>query len=712
MAEICKELYMKLHKKQNNFEKYNNIRSVLRWGNKKKESSPYLSFVIPTYHREGELEEAIKSILVQKEIVSFEIVVVDNSTDLSDSNKTFELIKRINSPLLLYYVNENNLGQAGNWNRCFSLARGKYVAILHDDDLLKEDYLEQMVKCISVAERFARPVGMIRPLFKDFTNSKDLPVINNVNRGGIRRFYRLNALAIDGIGPSGCPTCGMIFNREAVIEIGGFDSDFYPSHDYVLGYMLIRGGYNAFITEDYLGYYRVAFNASMDKEVLKNYCKCDFYFREYLYSENLFNALFGLLFRNVQYTLSVDGTKELAERFGQKMTIDEISFRKGYGEHHIKKKLYLAQRDILCKILYKIYAKDEINTYKKRGGSIKMSSFKKMIKKILLGISPVYKKLDAVQKDIWIIKDNTNPLFSQPKTGARDHNHTFIDRKKDYDKVLIILAGYKEEIWDITLERIHRFLPVGIDVCVVTSGLDNDELRTLCKRNEWSYLATKENCITLAQNIAIKYFPSAEWIYKIDEDMFITDNFFDNMLKTYEMAQSDKYVPAFVAPLIPINGYGYVKILTELGLVDEWEKRFGKLVYTDALYHNKNILLSSDAAKFLWGESCEELKSIDKLNEHFCHSTAQYSICPFRFSIGAVLFKRKTWEDWGEFPVPSEGNGLGLDETTMCYSSIQQAKAIIISNNCVVGHLGFGPQTKEMTKFYLANKKQFEIANS
>lgn len=33
----------------------------------------------------------------------------------------------------------------------------------------------------------------------------------------------------------------------------------------------------------------------------------------------------------------------------------------------------------------------------------------------------------------------------------------------------------------------------------------------------------------------------------------------------------------------------------------------------------------------------------------------------FRYNIGAVLFERTSWLDWGMFPVDG-GNGLGADE--------------------------------------------------
>ena len=46
--------------------------------------------------------------------------------------------------LKFLYVNKENIGMIGNWNRGFELANTKYVAMLHDDDMLADIYLEEI----------------------------------------------------------------------------------------------------------------------------------------------------------------------------------------------------------------------------------------------------------------------------------------------------------------------------------------------------------------------------------------------------------------------------------------------------------------------------------------------------------------------------------------------------------------------------------------
>ena len=52
---------------------------------------------------------------------------------------------------------------------------------------------------------------------------------------------------------------------------------------------------------------------------------------------------------------------------------------------------------------------------------------------------------------------------------------------------------------------------------------------------------------------------------------------------------------------------------------------------------------------------------------------------------------------------------MGLDEEFLCNLATTSSKAIIVSENQVVGHLSFGKQNESMKQFFLENKERFEI---
>lgn len=106
-------------------------------------SNPLVSICIPTYQRPELLERAIRSCLAQT-YPHFEILITDNSPD----NASAERISRLNDARIFYHKNETNLGPCGNINRAAKLAKGDYVKLLMDDDLLKPRCLELMVAAL------------------------------------------------------------------------------------------------------------------------------------------------------------------------------------------------------------------------------------------------------------------------------------------------------------------------------------------------------------------------------------------------------------------------------------------------------------------------------------------------------------------------------------------------------------------------------------
>lgn len=291
-----------------------------------------------------------------------------------------------------------------------------------------------------------------------------------------------------------------------------------------------------------------------------------------------------------------------------------------------------------------------------------------------------------------------------------DGQYSFIDRSIKSKDVCIILAGYKEILWDNVFSRINAYAPPEMDICIISSGLYSSKLADIAEKYNWSYISTSDNKITLALNIALNIFSKAENVYKLDEDIFITKEFFDSLKTTYDfVTKEEKYVISFVAPLIPINTYGYVRLLEKYNLVSEWESKFNRVTYTDGLSHHCDILKNPDAAKFLWG-NCKKFADIDILSQELNMESFKYSVCSTRFSIGAVYFKRDFWLEMGMFEV-IEGNNLGFDEYQMCTFGLDHGKAMIISENCLVGHLAYGPQTAAMLEFYKINSERFKVKN-
>lgn len=270
------------------------------------------------------------------------------------------------------------------------------------------------------------------------------------------------------------------------------------------------------------------------------------------------------------------------------------------------------------------------------------------------------------------------------------------DRRKNSRELAVILAGYKEFIWDSVFPRLKEYIPSNLDVCVVTSGLVNSRLEEMCREYGWSYMSVAWNNVSAALNLAIWKHPKAEYIYKLDEDIFVTRGTFETVKATYEEAeQRGRYNVGFATPLIPVNGYGHMRLLEILDKVEEWESRFGRLTWGGDIYRNPQ------AARFMW-----ELGELEEFGEELRKGDLQYSACPVLYSIGFILFHRKTWVRMGMFPMLKHKN-VGSDEDHICGYCVKNGLAILVAENTVVGHLSYGPQNQEMEKYYYEHREKF-----
>ena len=275
-------------------------------------------------------------------------------------------------------------------------------------------------------------------------------------------------------------------------------------------------------------------------------------------------------------------------------------------------------------------------------------------------------------------------------------HYDFKNRSKGLEKMVLMLSGYKDYLYDPVFRRFKEHLPEDIDVCIITSGKFVDEIDQLCEKEGWSYLSTKENHVSLVQNVAISLHPNARYIYKLDEDIFICEGFFERMMRAYVHAKEGQYEPGVMAPLIPVNGYGHVRVLEKLDLTDKYTELFEKPLYAAGPEHI--IENGADVAKFFWGEG-GYVPSIDEINRRFGEDPLEERACPIRFIIGAILFERKIWENMHYFSVNMR-YPIGTDEEDICAWCVNSSHPLMVSENLVVGHFSFGPQNAAMREYF------------
>ena len=107
------------------------------------ESSPLISVIMPAYNAGQYIGEAIESILNQT-YHNFEFFIVDDCS----SDSTPEIIRQYaqKDTRIKFLPNAENTGQEYIYNKCIALSTGKYIAIMHADDISYPGRFEKQVR--------------------------------------------------------------------------------------------------------------------------------------------------------------------------------------------------------------------------------------------------------------------------------------------------------------------------------------------------------------------------------------------------------------------------------------------------------------------------------------------------------------------------------------------------------------------------------------
>ena len=174
---------------------------------------PLVTIAIPTYNRaDNYFPSALRSALSQT-YSNIEIVVSDNcSTD-----GTQALVRGIGDPRIRYFRHDPGIGQKNNYNFCFEQAKGSYVLLLHDDDVIDDDFVSS---CMHASGGTAE-AGIVRTGMRTVNANGDIiaQVANDVVGLPLEAFFRC---WLAGKTPIYC--CNTLFNTRHLREVGGFSS--------------------------------------------------------------------------------------------------------------------------------------------------------------------------------------------------------------------------------------------------------------------------------------------------------------------------------------------------------------------------------------------------------------------------------------------------------------------------------------------------------
>jgi GT2 family glycosyltransferase len=205
------------------------------------ENTPVFSIIVPTCGRVSLFVETMQS-LAQQTYRNFEVIVPDDSRQHTDRAEIQEFVSRFQQEtgISARYVHSSSpLYQAGNTNQGLRSARGKWIRILHSDDLLAPNALEFEWGLIHA---FSGKVEVIFHWLLPFTQKPEFlsqPAVHLISPSYLMKHTLHSATS--------CPS-GLLFSSSVLDEVKGMDEHLRFLCDWKLFFLIVanqfdRGNY-------------------------------------------------------------------------------------------------------------------------------------------------------------------------------------------------------------------------------------------------------------------------------------------------------------------------------------------------------------------------------------------------------------------------------------------------------------------------------------
>ena len=195
-----------------------------------------ISVIITAKDDRGWLQQAINS-AKEQEFYGYEIILA------SDGNPFLEAFADMNGIGFALLPKQKNL--AANFNNAVKMAKGKYLKILADDDILLPDTLSALY---DRAEQ-----QMADMVFGDFQTIDTSGFVTGFYKTPVLGYPSINELIRNKKIAAGCT----LINKASFLEVGGLDSRFNIAEFYILWLKFLKAKmYNFYYLDKFICQYR------------------------------------------------------------------------------------------------------------------------------------------------------------------------------------------------------------------------------------------------------------------------------------------------------------------------------------------------------------------------------------------------------------------------------------------------------------------------
>jgi glycosyltransferase involved in cell wall biosynthesis len=202
---------------------------------------PLVTVVMPTYRRPDQIEQSIRSLLAG-ELQDFELLVRDDGPGNDGTEEAVRIAAQGNARVR-YHRNERNLRMPENLNSGIREASGEYIAVCHDHDLYKTQFLSRMVAALEAYPQALFVHSAIEVVdHEDVVCGRHLADWPEITPGQQWLKIMLRALA--------CPVCALtVVRRKAHEQFGLYDARYGFISDVEMWMRLARHGDVAYIRD-------------------------------------------------------------------------------------------------------------------------------------------------------------------------------------------------------------------------------------------------------------------------------------------------------------------------------------------------------------------------------------------------------------------------------------------------------------------------------
>jgi glycosyltransferase involved in cell wall biosynthesis len=203
-----------------------------------------ITIAIPTYKRTDYVRKALDSAVNQT--IPCRILLIDNNSP-DDEIKT--IVDSYKNTDIKFIKTDETVPMDENFNNCFRYAETPWVTILHDDDMLHCQYVENSLK---ILERYGESVGGIA--YSTFVSEREWEEAYKLRKldGDIRimnpEFFYFNQI----------PFPGVLVKKDIALAFGGFNSEYYPVADLDFWYQYTTRIKKMFYIKQAMSFYRIS----------------------------------------------------------------------------------------------------------------------------------------------------------------------------------------------------------------------------------------------------------------------------------------------------------------------------------------------------------------------------------------------------------------------------------------------------------------------